>query len=660
MSNSSNLCHRADIDGLRAIAVLAVVAFHATKRISGGFVGVDVFFVISGFLISGTILNLLNHNSFSFTDFYVRRIRRIFPALLLVLFCSWLLGWLVLGPSTYALLGWHMVAGVGFFSNILLYSESSYFDPSHTSKPLLHLWSLGIEEQFYLVWPWMLIFARKFKLRVHVFIFILLVGSFIVNISGVHSNPVGTFYLPLSRFWELLAGALLAYHLHHFGALDSKLSSTVFQLGKISVSLRSLSSVLGLLLIVASIFVVDESSSFPGWWALLPTLGAMLLIASGSSAWINRTILSNKWMTAIGLISYPLYLWHWPLLTFARMTSIGMDQPRLTTLSMVSLAFLLSALTYRLVEKPLRYSVIWKPNQVAKLLLGGMILLGSLGALTYFQNGWSSRYPQAARTILDYQFDFRESFRNHRCLLSGSEVDFAAECASVKAGVPILMIWGDSHGAMLYRALDSVAPLEGLSVAQFTSSSCPPILDFDKKDRPLCRGINDGIFKRIVELRPATVVLAHDWPQSVLENSLVKLPATIQLLRSAGVQRIVLVGPVPHWGMPLSAKVVRFIQSENTINVPDRIKMPNEFGQQIKEIDNNLKLLSKKYSIHYVASYESFCDLEDCLVTLNKGEIKDLIAFDDAHLKQIGAKFLVEKNKNIFFAEIIKDLKVSP
>ena len=647
MASSSSLRHRPDIDGLRAIAVLAVVAFHATKRISGGFVGVDVFFVISGFLISGIILNGLKHNSFSLADFYVRRIRRIFPALLLVLVCSWVLGWFVLGPQGYALLGQHMVAGAGFFSNILLWSESGYFDPTATLKPLLHLWSLGIEEQFYLVWPLLLIFATKFKWRIQLSILFLLAGSFVVNIAGVESNPVATFYLPLSRFWELLAGAMLAYlHLHHLDTLESKLLSTVCQLGKTRVSLRSVASVSGLLLIVVSIFAVDESSSFPGWWALLPTLGSMLLIAAGSSAWINRTLLSNKWMVSIGLISYPLYLWHWPLLTFGRMTSIGMDYPRFTTLSMVALAFLLSALTYRLVEKPLRYGVKWKANSVAKYLLGAMALIGSLGALTYFQNGWSSRYPQAVRPFLDYQFDYRESFRNHRCLLAGTEQDFAAECAQVNAGVPMMLIWGDSHGAMLYRALSEAAQTEGVSVAQFTSSSCPPILDFDKKDRPLCRGINDGIFKSIVELRPATVVLVHDWPQSVQENSIAKLPQTIQKLHAAGVQRIVLVGPVPHWGKALHLEVVDFMRSHETSPPPERL-VP-ALLKPIESLDRELNLIARNLKLDYVSAFQTFCDKTGCLATLNSDRTTDLTAFDDAHLTSAAARFLVNKNEKEF------------
>lgn len=650
MSSSSSLVHRPDIDGLRAIAVLAVVAFHATKRISGGFVGVDIFFVISGFLISGIIISGLESGSFSLTEFYVRRIRRIFPALVLVLVSSWMLGWMVLEPQAYALLGQHMVAGAAFVSNILLWSESGYFDPAAAFKPLLHLWSLGIEEQFYLVWPLLLMFATTRKWTALFPICILLAISFLINVSGVRSNPVGTFYLPFSRFWELLVGGLLAYlHLHHHDKLDDELSSVLGQIGKFAITIRSVASVSGLAMIAVSIYAIDEASSFPGWWALLPTTGALLLIAAGSSGVVNRTLLANKWMVSVGLISYPLYLWHWPLLTFGRMTSVGMDHPRLTTLSMVALAFVLSVLTYRFVEKPFRYGSRWQAKAIGMCLLGAMVLSAALGALTYSQSGWVSRYPQAVRPFLDYQFDYRESFRNHRCLLAGIEQDFAAECAQVTVGVPMMLIWGDSHGAMLYRALDEVAEAEGVSVAQFTSSSCPPILDFDKKDRPLCRGINYGIFKRIVELRPATVVLVHDWPQSVPENSLAKLPRTIQKLRSTGVQRIVLVGPVPHWGKALPATVGNHMRFANLNTAPERLH--SNLHDSIESLDARLSILAENMSIEYVSPYSDFCNSKGCLVTMGEIGAKEPTAFDDAHLTGIAASYFISKNLGHFFSK---------
>jgi peptidoglycan/LPS O-acetylase OafA/YrhL len=650
MSGTASLHHRPDIDGLRAIAVLAVVAFHASKRIPGGFIGVDVFFVISGFLISSIILNGLKHDSFSFIDFYVRRIRRIFPALILVLSTSWLLGWFILEPEAYALLGKHMLAGAGFASNILLWSESGYFDPDASLKPLLHLWSLGIEEQFYLVWPVILFFAAKGRQKIYVWIVAVLAVSFAINIWGVDRDPVATFYLPLSRFWELLVGAALAYvNLNHKKTLDSYQSITAFRLSGMSVAIRDIGSVAGLLLIIASIFLLSEASSFPGWCALMPTIGALLLISAGAKAWVNRIFLSNKWMIAIGLISYPLYLWHWPLLSFGRMTAVGIDHPRLTTVSMLCLSFILSFATYRFVEKRLRYGLVLHSKIVAPALLSVLVVLAIVGTITNVQAGWIDRYPEVVRPFLNYKFDYKESFRNDRCLLSGAEQDFAAECAGTRSSAPLMLIWGDSHGAMLYRALRGTADAKGLSVAQYTSSSCPPILDFEKKDRPLCKSINDAVFKQIAVLHPATVVLAHDWPQSVAENSLDKLPQTVTKLRQAGVQRIVLVGPVPHWKQALHSEIVRSMRTKNLGAVPER--MTSDTDISIKILDEKLALLAKSLLIEYVPSYRSFCNVEGCLVTLGTGKSKDLTAFDEAHLTSAAAHYLVSENSGIFFAK---------
>ncbi|MEI6470505.1 MAG: acyltransferase, partial [Betaproteobacteria bacterium] len=393
-SDHTEMRHRSDIDGLRAVAVLAVVAFHASKRISGGFVGVDIFFVISGFLISSIILRDLKLGTFNFIDFYVRRIRRIFPALILVLLTCWVLGWYILGPKAYAYLGEHMIAGAGFVSNILLWSESGFFDPAAGSKPLLHLWSLGIEEQFYLVWPVFLVLAWKGKQKVYVWIMALLFSSFVVNIWGIYNYPIATFYLPFSRFWELLLGALLAYiNFNHSKLLQFSQDLIVISWHRVVLSLGDIASLAGLLLILTGIFFVSEANSFPGWWALLPTIGAFLLIAAGPKSAINQALLSNRWMVSIGLISYPLYLWHWPLLTFGRMTSIGADHTRLTTLLMVLLSILLSYMTCYLLEKPLRFGFKKHGRFVASGLMIAIAMLATLGVVTNFEGGWSNRYP---------------------------------------------------------------------------------------------------------------------------------------------------------------------------------------------------------------------------------------------------------------------------
>src|SRR3954468_8850530 len=324
--------YRPDVDGLRAVAVLAVLAYHAFQgAMPGGFAGVDVFFVISGFLITGIILEDLKAGRFTVAGFYWRRIRRIFPALILVLAACLLLGWQVLLPDEFRALGKHVAAGAGFVSNIALWREAGYFDAAAELKPLLHLWSLGIEEQYYLLWPLaLLLFFRRSLLW-------LILGvacvSFALNVAIVGGHPRAAFFLPVTRFWELLAGALLAY----------------LPMAKPS----HLRSFLGAALVIAGFALLNGERAFPGWWALLPVGGTALLISAGPSAWVNRAILSRRAVVYVGLISYPLYLWHWPLLSYARIVHDG-EAPWELRCALLGLSIVLAALTFELVEKPIR------------------------------------------------------------------------------------------------------------------------------------------------------------------------------------------------------------------------------------------------------------------------------------------------------------------
>ena len=249
-------------------------SFHAfPKYLQGGFVGVDIFFIISGFLISTIIFQSLQHDSFRFSDFYGRRIRRIFPSLIVVMVGCLVLGWFVLLSGEYKQLGKHVAGGAGFISNLVLLSESGYFDNSAATKPLLHLWSLGIEEQYYILWPFILFVAWKKKWSMALTTSTILVASFLANIGMVKDAPVKAFYWPITRFWELLMGSLLAYGV---------LKNTYFS-RKISPTARDILSLLGAALLVLSMTITTEHDAFPGWWAVLPTTGAVLIIMAGSS-----------------------------------------------------------------------------------------------------------------------------------------------------------------------------------------------------------------------------------------------------------------------------------------------------------------------------------------------------------------------------------------
>jgi peptidoglycan/LPS O-acetylase OafA/YrhL len=333
--------YRADIDGLRAIAVLSVIIFHAFPAfLQGGFVGVDIFFVISGFLITSIILKQAALNTFSLSHFYANRIRRIFPALLLVLLFSLSVGWISLTADEYKQLGLHTAGGALFIDNFIFWRESGYFDNPAATKPLLHLWSLAIEEQFYLVWPLVLLFLSKFGRSFAHFFTILILASLAYSAWIADVNPTADFFSPLTRAWELLLGGLLAHAL---------LNNFV-----LSKSQQSIASFAGLLLIVIALLLINEASAFPGLWALLPTLGALLLIWSKDS-YVNQKILAHPVLVAIGLMSYPLYLWHWPLLIFARI--FEGETPTVFIRALLLLAsFILAWATYQLIEKPIRFS----------------------------------------------------------------------------------------------------------------------------------------------------------------------------------------------------------------------------------------------------------------------------------------------------------------
>lgn len=425
--------YRRDIDGLRALAVLLVVAFHAfPDRVPGGFVGVDIFFVISGFLISGIIFRKLQSEEFSFSEFYSHRARRIFPSLILVLLSCFVFGFLVLIAGEYAVLGKHIFAASGFFSNFLLKGEAGYFDTATGLKPLLHLWSLGVEEQFYIFWPLLLVCAQRVRLP---FIYcIVVVGalSFGLNIGRLHRFPSEVYFLPHTRMWELLGGSLLAYLSLQ---TDSK---------RWLQYIADVKAFLGVALIAAALIVLDKKSPFPGFGALLPVLGSCLLISAGEDTWFNRVILGNRFFVAVGLISYPLYLWHWPLLSFLRIMNYADFS---MNLGAVGLSFLLAWLTYQYLEKPIRRS------KQALSLLCAMTLTGVLGLYVYHLDGVVSTRlastAEASASLVNGRIS-QDLVSKKFCLPT---ITRAFSCDSDNRENPKFVVIGDSQSSALFHGL---------------------------------------------------------------------------------------------------------------------------------------------------------------------------------------------------------------
>lgn len=489
--------YRPDIDGMRALAVLAVVIFHAfPTALPGGFTGVDIFFVISGYLISSIIFRKVDAAAFSFADFYGRRVRRIFPALVLTFLFTYIFGWFWLMPDEFSSLGKHIAASAGFVQNFALKSEQGYFDMATNLKPLMHLWSLAIEEQFYLVFPFLILGATRFRINLFWFVILMGVASLGANLYVVATNPAKAYFLPHVRFWELLAGSFIAY-LH--GSKYAQLADRLQQF-------RMPMSLSGIALIFMGLFIIEKNYSFPGWWAMLPVGGTALFIFAGPQAWINRFIFSSKPMVGIGLISYPLYLWHWPLLSFAHITEMGAPSVYFR-LGAVLLAFVLAYMTYVFVEKPIRFGAKKKRSTV--FLVCAVSLAGLVGYATHFYKGFEDRMEKYAKiykaagewkypdnmtteTYEGINYYFRKTDRQERTLFIG-----------------------DSNIEQYYPRIDELSDLDPKTTKSAifkTGGGCCPIPGYKFEDtHKHCRTLMEDA-KQLSTIEDVdTVVIGSNW-----------------------------------------------------------------------------------------------------------------------------------------------------
>ncbi len=457
-----HLNYRKDIDGLRGVAVLSVIAYHAFPTwIHGGFVGVDVFFVISGYLISSIIYEEIRIDDFKFWQFYLRRVMRIFPALFVVLCLCLVTGWIILLPKEFNFLNKHIASAVAFISNLTLWSESGYFDVVSDVKPLLHLWSLGIEEQFYIFWPLLIYLIWKWRQENSVLIIIFLIGgiSFAFNIANVRTDKVATFYSPVARAWELLLGALLAWF------FVFKKNETE----KLVCRWENFLSLAGAVILTLSLLSINAQSAFPGWNALLPTCGACLLILAGPGGWINRKLLSSQILVWFGLISYPLYLVHWPLLAYS-----GIDNGQFPSTSerefLVVFSIFLAWVIYAGVEKPLKSL---DGNMVASTLI---ICMSTLGILTFT----IFTVVQTPITLLslrfsDQLFRFEATDKDYSQGLYKQKID-DFELYLNKLDAPEVLFVGDSHIEQFQPRIVTLSRERNVkAVAILSRGGCPPI-----------------------------------------------------------------------------------------------------------------------------------------------------------------------------------------
>ncbi|MGC2774122.1 MAG: acyltransferase family protein [Bradyrhizobium sp.] len=650
--------YRPDIDGLRAIAVLSVVIFHAfPQTLRSGFVGVDVFFVISGYLITTIILTDLSIRRFTLANFYARRVRRIFPALVIVLSFCLITGAFLLWADDFARLGKHTAAGAGFIANLALWKEAKYFDVASDSKILLHLWSLGVEEQFYLVWPALMLLAWRGRLNRFVLITTVLVSSLAYSVKATSTDPAAAFYSPASRLWELAAGASLA-NLMLFPppiavwierTIAAVLAGIFFERGvDADRAYRHVLSTLGMTLVLASTIVVTRRHEFPGWWALLPVTGTYLIILAGPEAWLNRWALSNKIMVWFGLISYPLYLWHWPLLTFARIHFGNIPPPPELVAVLVASSVVLAWLTYQFVEKPIRFGQRARKVSIPALMTA-MAAIGVFGVVDVTSKGFPGRLERDKAAYADYfsvaSPRLQAEYINY---ISQNQCNFYAWDAKIPTIAPrnaidsscytrhseqSVMIIGDSNASDLYHGLYEVLP-KTVSLLLIWSSGCQ-VSEVIERIIAIhhCHMANYFAMQRI-EADPPTVLLLSS--NNSFDVAYIRRFARI--VKSYGVKHVLVLGQRPHW-KPFLYKVVL---DNYWPEVPRYIQ---------GHLDDELMAFTKTFQsqlqpdepFEFVDEMKQFCGSEGCLSYLGHDPKEGLITADTVHLRPFASVWLARQ-----------------
>ncbi|ODU50476.1 MAG: hypothetical protein ABS92_02925 [Thiobacillus sp. SCN 63-374] len=520
--------YRSDIDGLRALAVLPVVLFHAhVPALSGGFVGVDIFFVISGYLICSIIASELQHGNFSIIRFYERRCRRILPALFAMFAIVVGIAFFVLLPPDMMGFCRSLVAATFFVSNIFFWRSSSYFDGASEFKPLLHTWSLGVEEQFYIFMPLILFsIARWSKFRFAPWLLALSVLSLALSVWGLTHAPTATFYVLPTRFWELAVGALVA-----LGLSNRPISRTA----------REVIGVVGFGMIIYSITMLSEESPFPGWNALFPCLGAAAIIYAGRSGdSVVSGFLSTTPLVFVGKISYSLYLWHWPLLSLAKYQAARELSP-METAAVLMVALLAAIASFRYVETPFRQkSHFFNAQIIFSGSFSVMALALIVGTAGIFSQGFSYRYPNFVRQKISGE----ERYNYHTCFLDEGQTfqDWHGKnCFLTKGRGPTVLLWGDSFAAHYAPGIVDQTQYITVDYLQYTASACPPVFDYYTAVRPNCRAFNDNLPKLLSQYGISTVVMAGRW-ESLFKRGVSPqaVAATVKRLNDLGVKTYVI------------------------------------------------------------------------------------------------------------------------
>jgi peptidoglycan/LPS O-acetylase OafA/YrhL len=623
--------YREDIDWLRAIAVLAVVAFHFEAPVYGGFVGVDIFFVISGYLITGIIEAELQSGAFSFAQFYERRVRRLLPALYVMVALSAVPSFHYLLTSERAEFFRSAASVVTFTSNFFFWFRTGYFDPVASEKPLLHTWSLAVEEQFYLVLPlalwalWLATRGRRFALPAA--LIVLSLASFALSIWLMKSGrPATAFFLSPPRAWEFLIGGLVAVE--------------GFPVPRHAL-VRTIARGVALIMLAIAIFGLRQGPGFPGFDALTPCIGAVLFIWSGiGMPSVSRSVYAPlETVRFFGLISYSLYLWHWPLFTFAHFAKDGLVLDAADKLALFGTTVAVAFLSWRFVEQPFRGRALLPTRRGAFAVAGvASICLLAADALGFTLSRTPSSADGIARELEAYQsYDYGALYRSGTCFGPTGGV-FGTGCLSLAAGKTNWMLWGDSFAAHYYHGLRKAADQREINLLQATQAACMPTLNAPAQGDVSCRSFAaqmDAFFRdRKVDL----VIISADWLEygrgARFDGMIADLAQTITALNGKGIA-VALLGPSVQFRARLPSILIRAHLREERVR-PEDVVLSNVFS-----FDRRMEqALPHATAFSFVSVVDAVCPAQRCPLFVREGIP---LSFDHAHLTAEGSVFVADK-----------------
>ncbi len=627
--------YRAEIDGLRTLAVLPVIAYHlGIPGISGGFTGVDIFFVISGYLISGIIYRDFLENKFSYLDFYKRRCLRILPPLLIVLISTYFIGYNFLLPHQLVELGKSGVAAILFSSNFFFWSQSGYFDGPAEMKPLLHTWSLAVEEQFYILFPIFLMAALKYvRIKIIYLIVLIIIMSFALSFVGVKVRPNMAFYFLPTRAWELGVGAFLA------------ISSTEKFISSQNKFVVNILSVMGLLLIFIGFFWLNSTKPFPSYNALYPCIGAALIISTGKDAIVGK-ILSLKPVVYIGMISYCLYLWHWPIIVYTNL--LLALSPHNKIFFVLVTTFGLSVLSRYLIELPVKkYSKLIRPIRIVQYSASSILLLAALSSIFIFIPHYGRAFSKEAIAMSDFanyrlSDEYNYQFRLGSCFINGNngmpDVFDKNACLVTQKNKRNYILIGDSHGAHLWRAISNAAGSD-VNLIQVTASGCKPIEKQDINNK--CSQLMSFIYDKFIENNKIEgIIISARWSEKDFPSLISTVDSTRKILPN-----IYVLGPVAEYYGILPDLLAYQINGRSGL----ARKMLNH---DIKKTDKKMSDVMRINRIQYISVYDILCPRDKCEEISANGKPT---AFDYGHLTLSGATDVAAGivpilNKNNFFS----------